>query len=86
MSPASGLPGGTTAAQGLGFGSGETVSVYWNNPRRLLGTATANSVGSFLGTSALTITIPADASPGLNAVIGIGQSTGAIGIGEIKVQ
>jgi hypothetical protein len=86
MNPGSGLPGGTTAAQGLGFGAGETVSVYWDSPRQLLGTATANGEGSFSGSGALTITIPANASPGLNAVIGIGQTTNAIGIGKIEVK
>jgi hypothetical protein len=86
MNPSSGLPGGTTAAQGFGFGAGETVSVYWDNPRQFLGTAPANGQGSFTGSGALTITIPANASPGLNAVIGIGQTTNAIGIGEIEVR
>ena len=86
MNPASGLPGGTIAAQGFGFGAGETVSVYWDSPRQLLGTATANGEGSFAGSGALTITIPANASPGLNAVIGIGQTTNAIGIGKIEVK
>jgi len=86
MNPGSGLPGGTTAAQGFGFGAGETVSVYWDNPRQLLGTATANGEGSFAGSGGLTITIPANASPGLNAVIGIGQTTNATGIGKIEVK
>jgi hypothetical protein len=86
MNPGSGLPGGTIAAQGLGFGAGETVSVYWDSPRQLLGTATANGEGSFAGGGALTITIPANASPGLNAVIGIGQTTNAVGIGKIEVK
>jgi hypothetical protein len=48
----------------------------------LLGTATANSDGS----SALTITIPANAPLGVNAVIGVGQTTKAIGIGKVVVQ
>ncbi|MGA3076474.1 MAG: hypothetical protein ABSG56_22635, partial [Bryobacteraceae bacterium] len=66
----------------LGFGSGETVDVYWNNPRQLLGTATADAVGS----GAFTITIPATASPGINGVIGVGQITKAIGIGRVTVE
>jgi hypothetical protein len=84
--PGSGLPGGATTAQGFGFGSGEAVAVYWDSPRQLLGTATVNSEGSFAGSSALTISIPANASPGLNAVIGIGQTTNAVGLGKIEVQ
>jgi hypothetical protein len=82
MNPASGAPGGSTTAYGFGFGSGETVDIYWNNPRQLLGTATADAAG----TSALTITIPANAPPGINAMIGVGQTTKALGIGEVRVQ
>jgi hypothetical protein len=82
MNPGAGAPGGSTAAYVLGFGSGETVDVYWNNPRQLLGTATADGVGS----GDVTITIPATASPGIHGVIGVGQTTNAIGIGGVKVE
>jgi hypothetical protein len=82
MDPGTGAPGGSTAANVFGFGVGETVDIYWNNPRLLLGTAIANGEGS----SAVTIAIPANASPGINAVIGVGQTTKAIGLGEIKVE
>jgi len=82
MNPATGAPGSTAVAYGAGFGAGETVDIYWNDPRQLLGTATANIVGS----GALTITIPADASPGINLVIGVGQTTKAIGIGGVAVE
>ncbi len=80
--PGTAAPGGTTTAYVFGFGAGETVDVYWNEPRQLLGTATANGLGS--GT--LTITIPANASPGINGVIGVGQTTKAIGIGKVTVE
>jgi hypothetical protein len=80
--PGTVAPGATTNAYVFGFGSGETVDIYWNNPRELLGTANANGEGS--GT--LTITIPANASPGINGVIGVGQTTKAIGIGKVNVQ
>lgn len=86
MKPMTGVPGGTTAAQGVGFGSGEAVDIYWNNPRRLLGTATVDGQGSFLGDNSLPITIPANASRGINGVIGIGQTTKALGIGEIAIR
>jgi hypothetical protein len=82
INPATAAPGGTTTAYTLGFGAGETVDIYWNDPRQLLGTATANGNGS----SALAITIPTNASPGINVVIGVGQTTKAIGIGELRVQ
>lgn len=81
ISPQVGVPGGSTMLYSLGFGAGETVDIYWNNPRQLLGTATANGEGS----GSLTITIPANAPPGLNAVIGVGQTTNAIGLGEIRL-
>jgi hypothetical protein len=67
--PASGAPGGSTTAYGFGFGAGETVDIYVNNPQQLLGTATTDGAGS----GALTITIPANAPPGINAVIGWGR-------------
>jgi hypothetical protein len=80
--PRTAPPGGTTAADVFGFGAGETVDIYWNDPRELLGTANANRIGS--GT--LTITVPPNASPGTNGVIGVGQTTKAIGIGKVTVQ
>ena len=82
MNPETGEPGGTTTAYGVGFGASETVDIYWNNPQQLLGTATANGRGS----SALTITIPANASPGINEVIGVGQTTKAIGVGVVALR
>jgi len=39
-----------------------------------------------VGSGALTITIPATASPGINGVIGVGQTTKAIGIGRVTVE
>ena len=82
MDPGTGAPGASTAANVFGFGAGETVDIYWNNPRLLLGAAIANGEGS----SAVTIAIPANASPGINAVIGVGQTTKAIGLGEVVVE
>ena len=82
MNPATGAPGGAVTAYVFGFGAGEAVDLYWNNPRQSLGTATANG----LGTGDLAITIPANASPGINEVIGVGQTTKAIGLGRVTVQ
>jgi hypothetical protein len=81
-SPGTAAPGGTTTASVFGFGGGETVDIYWNNPRQLLGTAIANAKGS----SSLGITVPSSASPGIQGVIGIGQTTAAIGIGSVTVE
>jgi hypothetical protein len=85
-SPDSVEPGGTIAAQGVGFGAGETVNVYLDSPRELLGTATADALGSFVGKDAQPVTIPADASTGLNALVAIGATTGAIGIGKLIIE
>ncbi len=84
--PRGGVPGGTVTVQGVGFGSGESVDVYWGNPRLLLGTAVTNGSGSFTGSDALKVTIPASAAPGSNAVAATGQTTGAIAIGRIVVE
>lgn len=80
--PHTGVPGDTVTANGLGFGAGEAVDVYWDEPRQLLGTTTANGQG----TSTLKITIPANAPRGLNGVRGVGQTTKATGVGEIVVK
>ena len=62
------------------------MSVYLDQPRELLGTATANQWGSFTGVNALGVTIPTNASSGLNNLLGIGATTGAIGLGNIVVK
>jgi hypothetical protein len=82
ITPRAGVPGDTATAQGIGFGAGETVDVYWGEPRQLLGTVTGDGNGA----GALSITIPADAPRGPNAVIGIGQTTQAMGFGAIVVR
>jgi hypothetical protein len=79
-------PGGAIAAEGLGFGAGESVNVYVDSPRELLGIAAANDLGSFAGGDALPVTIPANASPGMNALVAIGETTGAVGIGKLTVK
>jgi hypothetical protein len=86
MTPASVEPGGDTSVEGLGFGAGETVDIYLDEPRVLLGSAAASSLGGFAGSKALTVTIPSDAQVGTNGLLGIGQTTGAIGIGKITVK
>ncbi len=79
-------PGSSVAAEGVGFGSGELVRLYLDNPRELLGVATANELGSFVGSNAPSITIPAGTPSGLNALIGIGETTGAFGLGKVRVE
>jgi hypothetical protein len=87
MSPSAGPVGTAALAQGFGFGAGEQVNVYWYTaPRQLLGTATADSTGSFYQATGLTFTIPAGAATGTNLVVGKGQTTQAVGKGYVTVQ
>ncbi|MEO8661002.1 MAG: RCC1 domain-containing protein [Bryobacteraceae bacterium] len=83
VNPNEGTPGSTPSVQGYGFGAGEAVNVYWNYPRRLLGTATADGLGRFLP---LTFQIPGASSPGDNLLIAKGQNTLATVEGHITVE
>lgn len=80
--PHSGVPGATMVVRGFGFGSGETVDVYWDQPSQLLGAMTAD----VRGTGKLTITIPANAPTGPNGLRGVGQTTGAVGLARVQVK
>jgi hypothetical protein len=71
--PNAGAAGSTTTATGLGFGSFQTVRVYWSTPKTLLGTATANALGTFSGSAALTFAVPDGAPLGPNKVYGWGN-------------
>jgi hypothetical protein len=88
LDPNAGAAGSTTTATGLGFGSFQTVKVYWSTPKTLLGTATANADGTFSGSAALTFAVPEGAPLGPNKVYGVGESIGgkAIGAGSFTVQ
>jgi hypothetical protein len=86
LDPKTGTVGSTITARGFGFGAAETVQVFWNNPRVLLGTVTTDSHGSFSQSTALTFTIPAGAPAGVNGIFGTGQTTGALGQGYIMVE
>lgn len=85
MKPAVAEPVETVNVEGVGFGAGEQVYIYWSDPRAFVGSTKADSHGGFTGGEALPITIPANVSPGPNEVFAIGQTTGAIGIGTIRV-
>jgi len=83
--PNTGTVGSTAVAQGVGFGPGEMVQVYWTTPRRLLSTAMEDNQGSFSESSGLTFTIPVGAPSGTNIVYGYGLSTQAVGKAEVTV-
>jgi len=82
VTPDRGVPGDAATATGVGFGAGETVDIYWVEPRQLLGTTTANG----RGTGSLKITIPANARTGVNAVLGVGETTQATAYGKFLVK
>lgn len=86
ITPRRGTPGGMATAQGSGFGVGESVAVYWGNPRETLGSAEANTSGDFIGNAAFSFAIPANAAPGSNAIVAIGKTTGAIAVGKMDVE
>ena len=80
--PAISAPGDAITASPVGFGMGEAVSIYWNNPRLLLGAVTANALGS----ASLPVTVPSNAPLGLNGVFATGATTGAVGLGKILLK
>jgi hypothetical protein len=78
--PTSGHASAPATVSGTGFGANEVVHVLFNcaaNPcaGTPLGTAVANTAGSFSG---LSVTIPATATLGGHTVGGIGATTGAV--------
>lgn len=82
LEPNSGPPGTTVTAEGVGFGAPEHVDLRWDTFLLLLGTATADRMGTFAGQTALTFTIPADATPGQHLVRAIGLYTWFGGIAK----
>lgn len=85
LTPPSGSVGSTVTAEGYGYGSLEKVDVCWNNPRTLMGTATANVHGTFNGSAAVTFSVPAGAAAGKNGVFGHGETTKATGSATFTV-
>ncbi|HUO29388.1 MAG TPA: hypothetical protein VMU80_09235 [Bryobacteraceae bacterium] len=86
VTPRTVSPGDPATVDGFGFGAGELADVYWSNPRQLLGTATTNASGSFVGSGALKTTIPLNSPSGSNAITAIGQTTGAVAVGRVTVK
>ncbi len=85
LSPSLGVPGSATNAQGVGFGAGEKVQIYWNDPRRLVGVGITDSDGGFVS-DGVEITVPLTAAIGANGVSGVGETTKAVGLGTFTVE
>ena len=82
LNPNTGTAGSTATALGFGFGAFEFVTVFWNNLRTRLGTATTNVNGS----AAFTFTVPTGAPPGVNGVFEREVSTAATAGAYFTVQ
>ncbi len=85
LNPPSGATGSTAAVNGFGFGVQETVKVWWNSPRTLLGVISADVHGTFGGGAALKFTVP-PAAQGKNGIFGVGETSGALGSGSFTVE
>jgi hypothetical protein len=77
LHPNAGTVGSTAAVDGYGFGSQETVQVFWANPPTLLGIATTDVNGTFHRDAAVTFSVPSAAPVGVNRVFGRGEQTAA---------
>ena len=84
LTPSSGPPGTSVTAQGYGGDTGESVEIYWNNPRTYLGAATADTNGAFAGTAALPFTVPAASPLGPDGVFA--QVGGTLATGYFRVE
>jgi choice-of-anchor C domain-containing protein len=77
VTPTSGRVGTSLSVNGFGFGANEQVLVSWNNPADVVGTAPANSVGSFYGSATVHFTIPPGTPAGQNVLYAVGQTSHA---------
>jgi len=84
LSPNSGPPGMIVTVEGYGFGSFEDVRVYWKGLASL-GLVVTNAAGTFNGSTAFTFTVPSDAQPGANEVVGHVPAE-PLGVGIFTVQ
>jgi virginiamycin B lyase len=86
LHPNSGTVGSDVTAIGYGFGSLETVNIYWDAPYTLLGTVHTDINGTLSGNASLMFSVPLAAPPGLNHVFGQGETTQAIGPAPFTIQ
>jgi hypothetical protein len=76
--PSSGSAGSTAKAYGYGFGAAEVIKLYWDTPTNFLGTTRSNALGSFYGTTAISFTVPSNATVGNHLIIAVGQRSRAV--------
>ena len=70
-------PGGRIVLSGYGFGAHETVKATWAPGNLPLGHATTNSLGTFAGGAALTVTVPLSPT-GTYHVYAVGATSRAV--------
>ncbi|MGC9951338.1 MAG: hypothetical protein ABSF64_33700 [Bryobacteraceae bacterium] len=86
LSPSSGPVGSSVTVAGYGFGAQEVLTIFWGDPRSPLGSTTTDIHGTFEGSAAVSITVPAGAGDGMNGVFGYGSLPEVIGHGSFTVQ
>ncbi|MGC9949715.1 MAG: hypothetical protein ABSF64_25385 [Bryobacteraceae bacterium] len=86
LSTDAGAPGASVTAEGYGFDSFEFVDIYWDDPYILLGTVQVDWHSSFTGAAAFGFQVPKRAALGANSVLGIGQTSKAVGPAAFTVE
>ena len=82
IAPDTGVPGSRVTLTGTGFGPNEAVNLYANSTSQfLLGSITSDPTGSFSFDAAARETYR-----GANSVVGIGGTSGHIGVGQFVVK
>lgn len=83
--PAVGMPGQHVVTAGFGFGPWEPVIAYWDKPLDVLGMSITNRLGSFVGTTAITATVPLSTPLGQHVVSVVGHTSHGIGVAGFEV-
>jgi hypothetical protein len=76
--PNSGAAGTQARVLGVGFGAAEPITLLWDTPRMVMGTATSNAVGTFGASPSLTIMVPTGAATGSHVLLAVDQATRAV--------
>ncbi len=89
LDPDSGPPGTTVTVTGYGFNALEKINVIWAASRTVAGKTSSDIHGTIDGSAAVTFTVPLEAAPGANVVVGrdvYGNELGVAGRATFIVQ